>query len=57
VIIPQENMRELKDMPKNITQHLQIEPVSKIEEVLKLALVRDVKTRSRKKPVKSTKNS
>ena len=55
VIIPKENMPELKDMPKNITQHLQIEPVSTIEEVLKLALVRDVSKKRGKKPVKYTK--
>lgn len=39
VIIPIENKRDLKEIPKNITQHLDIRPVQWIDEVLEIALV------------------
>jgi len=39
VIIPKENERDLKEIPKNITQSLEIEPVKWIDEVLEIALV------------------
>jgi ATP-dependent Lon protease len=38
VIIPEENERDLVDIPKNIKQNLEIKPVRWIEEVLALAL-------------------
>ena len=38
VIIPEENERDLVDIPKNIKQHLEIKPVRWIDEVLELAL-------------------
>lgn len=38
VIIPTENKRDLKEIPKNITQNLDIIPVRWIDEVLELAL-------------------
>ncbi len=38
VLIPAENERELEDVPKNIKQHLDIKPVTWIDEVLTLAL-------------------
>lgn len=38
VIIPAENKRDLKEIPRNITQHLDIRPVRWIDEVLELAL-------------------
>lgn len=38
VIIPQENMRDLKEIPKNILSDLQIKPVKWIDEVLQVAL-------------------
>ncbi len=38
VLIPSENERELAEIPKNIRQHLDIRPVTWIEEVLALAL-------------------
>jgi len=38
VIIPQENAGDLKEVPKNITQDLNIKPVSWIDEVLQIAL-------------------
>ena len=40
VIIPQENERELKEIPANIKQGLQIRPVRWIDEVLEIALQR-----------------
>jgi ATP-dependent Lon protease len=38
VIIPEENRRDLKEIPKNIKQGLEIKPVKWIEEVLQIAL-------------------
>ncbi len=38
VLIPQENERDLKEIPKNIKQHIDIRPVRWIDEVLQLAL-------------------
>ena len=38
VIIPEENVRDLKDIPENIKQDLQIKPVKWIDEVLQIAL-------------------
>ena len=38
VLIPQENQRDLVEMPKNIKQHLDIRPVRWIDEVLDVAL-------------------
>ena len=39
VIIPQENERDLKEIPENILENLTIKPVQWIEEVLEIALV------------------
>ncbi|MDE2031681.1 MAG: endopeptidase La [Pseudomonas sp.] len=38
VIIPEENVRDLKEIPDNIKQDLQIKPVKLIDEVLHIAL-------------------
>ena len=38
VIIPEENEKDLVDIPKNIQQNLEIKPVKWIDEVLELAL-------------------
>ncbi|MGB5570271.1 MAG: S16 family serine protease, partial [Sedimenticolaceae bacterium] len=38
VIIPQENERDLTEIPKNIKQNLDIKPVRWIDEVLEIAL-------------------
>ena len=38
VIIPEENERDLVEMPKNIKQHLDIRPVRWIDQVLEIAL-------------------
>jgi ATP-dependent Lon protease len=40
VIIPEENKKDLADIPKNVTQGLDIIPVRWIDEVLDIALVR-----------------
>lgn len=40
VLIPQENEKDLAEIPENVKQGLQIIPVSHVREVLKLALVR-----------------
>lgn len=39
VLIPEENVKDLKDIPPNIKNNLEILPISNIDEVLKLALV------------------
>jgi ATP-dependent Lon protease len=66
VLIPQENEKELTEIPKNIKDKLNIIPVRWIDEVLELALQHmpepkgDVpesgKEDTQKKPVGSTKN-
>ena len=38
VVIPKENERDLKEMPDNIKEHLDIKPVKWIDEVLSIAL-------------------
>ena len=40
MIIPRENERDLKEVPENIKQDLQIRPVKWIDEVLAIALER-----------------
>src|SRR5262249_32060955 len=40
VVIPEENQKDLKEFPKNITENLQIKPVRWIEQVLDIALQR-----------------
>jgi ATP-dependent Lon protease len=39
VLIPQENEKDLADIPANITSGLKIIPVTHVDEVLRLALV------------------
>jgi ATP-dependent Lon protease len=39
VIIPEENRKDLADIPKNVTQGLDIIPVKWIDQVLDVALV------------------
>ncbi len=48
VIIPEENRKDLADIPKNVTESLKIRPVKWIDEVLDIALERplDVAVRS-----------
>ena len=40
VLIPEDNAKDLVDIPENVTKGMQIIPVSNVREVLKLALVR-----------------
>ncbi|MBN9309641.1 endopeptidase La, partial [Devosia sp.] len=40
VLIPEENTRDLKEIPENVTQGMEIIPVSRMHEVLSRALVR-----------------
>ena len=49
VLIPKENVKDLKDIPENIKDNLEVVPVSNIEEVLKHALVKKGKTSAAKK--------
>ncbi len=42
VIIPEENRKDLADIPKNVTQGLEIIPVKWIDQVLDIALVRPI---------------
>jgi ATP-dependent Lon protease len=42
VIIPEENRKDLVDIPKNVTQGLEIVPVKWIDQVLDIALVRPI---------------
>ncbi len=46
VIIPEENRKDLADIPKNVTQSLKIVPVKWIDEVLDLALERPLAPRA-----------
>ena len=41
VIIPSENEKDLKDIPKRVLKEMRIHPVSHMDEVLKLALAHD----------------
>ena len=43
VIIPEENEKDLKEIPENIVGSLQIHPVAWIEDVLDIALAQSVK--------------
>jgi len=45
VIIPEENRKDLTDLPKSVTQQMKIVPVRWIDEVLDLALERPVSPR------------
>ena len=54
VIIPQENKRELKEIPSNITSNLDIRPMRWVDEVLEVALVRQPKPLSSKRTTKQS---
>ena len=47
VIIPEENKKDLADIPKNVTQGLEIIPVRWIDEVLDIALVKPLLPRDK----------
>ena len=53
VLIPDENRKDLADIPKNVTQHMKIVPVKWIDEVLDLALERAPTPRSASQAVES----
>jgi len=40
VLIPEENVKDLQDIPENVKNHLEIVPVRWIERVLEIALER-----------------
>jgi ATP-dependent Lon protease len=42
VLIPEQNVKDLKDIPENVKDNLNVIPVSNIDEVLSHALVREV---------------
>ncbi|MGY0559186.1 endopeptidase La [Luteimonas sp. A277] len=48
VIIPEDNRKDLTDLPKNVTEDLEIIPVKWIEEVLDIALERPLPQRAAK---------
>ncbi|KFL35546.1 endopeptidase La [Arenimonas donghaensis] len=50
VLIPDDNKKDLADIPKNVTQGLEIIPVKWIEEVLDVALVRPLAPESTPEP-------
>ncbi len=50
VIIPEENRKDLADIPRNVTQGLKIIPVKWIDEVLDIALVRALAPESSPEP-------
>jgi len=56
VIIPEENEKDLADIPKNVTGSLEIKPVKWIDEVLDIALERALVPQTAKveKDAKST---
>jgi ATP-dependent Lon protease len=53
VVIPEENAKDLADIPANVTEGLEIRPVRWIDEVLDIALESPMgrPTRTRSKPV------
>lgn len=55
VIIPEENVKDLKEMPKNITAHLIIKPVKWIDQVLEIALTHKPHAIKSRRPPKKTK--
>ena len=43
VLIPQENKKDLVDVPKTILETMKIIPVKNVDEVLKIALIKPLK--------------
>ena len=44
VIIPEDNKKDLAEIPKNILNDIEISPVKIVDEVLKIALTKELKT-------------
>ena len=43
VIIPEENKKDLAEIPKNILDNIEIKTVKTVDEVLKIALIKELK--------------
>jgi len=43
VLIPEENRKDLAEIPKNILENIEIIPVKTVDEVLKIALIKELK--------------
>ena len=43
VIIPEDNKKDLAEIPKNILDHIEIKTVKAVDEVLKIALTKELK--------------
>ena len=50
VVIPEENRKDLADIPKNVTQGLEIVPVKWIDQVLDIALIHPLAPHAESKP-------
>ncbi|MCP4473539.1 MAG: endopeptidase La [Gammaproteobacteria bacterium] len=57
VLIPEENVKDLKEIPDNVKKDLKIYPVSWIEEVLKVAFAKPTKKKVVKKKSTATKKA
>ena len=57
VIIPHENIRDLKEIPKEVTEELSIHPVRWIDEVLEIALTSKIETMKKLQEGEMTKGS
>ena len=44
VLIPQENKKDLVEVPKTIVEYMEIIPVKNVDEVLKVALTKPLKS-------------
>ncbi|MGD9108087.1 MAG: endopeptidase La [Gammaproteobacteria bacterium] len=55
VIIPEENSKDLKEIPNNITDQLKIHPVRWIDDVFRLALAKPATAKTKVKPKTKTK--
>jgi len=53
VIIPEENKKDLKELPKNITNNLAIRPVRWIDQVFEIALQRMPKPKPKQRKKKT----
>ena len=43
VIIPEDNEKDLAEIPKNVLEKIEIKPVKTVDEVLKIALTKELK--------------
>jgi ATP-dependent Lon protease len=57
VVIPEENRKDLADIPANVTEGMKIVPVRWIEEVLDLALERPLGPAAAKSPARPAKSA